>query len=370
MKSLIIFFTLFISSSVLVAQSSKKGYLLSGKIDSLPNGTTVYLITKETDTIGMTQVKMGAFKFKGYVEGEADFFFLRFFSPTQSRINELTSNAIWLENKSIKVEGALADIKKLKVVGSLSQNEYLSAKQLWDNTPEAQRVNVGREYVSAHLNSLFIPYFLLQLNNSLYRADELDSVYALLGSNAKNSFYGKELAKQTEINAKTIEMRGLGRIQDFKITSPKGEVLNINELAAKSKYTLIDFWASWCGPCRAAIPKLSKVYSAFRDKGFNIIGVSTDKKKTDWIKALGEDQTPWTHGLDNIDAASSKVFGLAAIPGYILIDQDGRIVQSDLITSTGLDPSKDGQIRTFKDKSLSRDLYQIMEELLKDTKGK
>jgi hypothetical protein len=87
-------------------------------------------------------------------------------------------------------------------------------------------------------------------------------------------------------------------------------------------------------------------------------------------KAINEDKTPWTHGLDNIDYASNSIFGLAAIPGYILLDQNSMIIQSDLIGKNGLSLDKDGQIRRFKDKNLSKDLYEIMEILLNDKKNK
>jgi thiol-disulfide isomerase/thioredoxin len=100
----------------------------------------------------------------------------------------------------------------------------------------------------------------------------------------------------------------------------------------KGKYILIDFWASWCGPCRAEYPFLKKAYQQFKDKGFEIIGISLDEKKSDWLNAIKSNEFSWTELCDlkgrNNEIAVS--YGIHAIPQSFLLDQNGRIIAKNL----------------------------------------
>ena len=100
------------------------------------------------------------------------------------------------------------------------------------------------------------------------------------------------------------------------------------ELCKDKKYILIDFWASWCNPCRKEIPNLKKLYAEYADKGFQIISISIDKKKADWEKALKEEQLPWPNYLDNGDIAAT--YKVKMIPTMYLIDTNGIMVGENL----------------------------------------
>jgi hypothetical protein len=104
---------------------------------------------------------------------------------------------------------------------------------------------------------------------------------------------------------------------------------------------------------------MKRVYNSFYSKGFNIIGISRDKKENDWRKAMLVDNTPWEHGLDNVDDAGKKFFNLLAIPGYILVDSNGVIINTDYYSR-----SKDS-IHVLNKSSLSKDLYNKIEILTK-----
>lgn len=115
----------------------------------------------------------------------------------------------------------------------------------------------------------------------------------------------------------------------FTLVSDKGEQLSLSSI--KKKLTIIDFWASWCGPCRAENPNLIALYSKWKDKGLEIISVSIDKveDKDKWLKAISDDRLTWLQVLDE-KGTVNKEYGVTAIPRTFLIDESGKIVAKDL----------------------------------------
>ncbi|MNL37310.1 Thiol-disulfide oxidoreductase ResA [compost metagenome] len=138
----------------------------------------------------------------------------------------------------------------------------------------------------------------------------------------------------------------------------------------KSKYTLIDFWAWWCAPCRADIPNLKKVYTAFQNNGFNILSISTDPNEFKWKQALREENTSWTNGIQEGNP-SKNIFGIIAIPAYILLNDKAEIIQMDmnstLFAKNTLGTMNGSQVflKDSKKRGLrGDDLYQVIEGLL------
>ena len=117
---------------------------------------------------------------------------------------------------------------------------------------------------------------------------------------------------------------------DINLTSPKGDTIALSSM--QGKVVLIDFWASWCGPCRLSNRHLVKLYSKYKDKGFEIYGVSLDENKKDWIKAIKQDRISWTQVIDNRgwEAQTAIDWNLYQIPTSYLINKDGIIVGVDL----------------------------------------
>ena len=106
----------------------------------------------------------------------------------------------------------------------------------------------------------------------------------------------------------------------------------INLSSLKGKVVLIDFWASWCGPCRAAIPNVNKLYNKYNAKGFEVFGVSIDSKKVDWLKAIANDKIKYTQVMDK-DGWNSTVaekYGVYSIPSTFLLDKTGKVIAVDL----------------------------------------
>ncbi len=121
-----------------------------------------------------------------------------------------------------------------------------------------------------------------------------------------------------------------GEAPDFVQNTPEGKQLNLHSL--RGKVLLIDFWASWCGPCRRENPNVVKLYQQYKDKGFDILGVSLDQNKQSWIDAIAKDGLPWNHisDLAGWQNAAAQMYGVTSIPHTILLDKNGKILARNL----------------------------------------
>ncbi|PID88219.1 MAG: hypothetical protein CSB06_01930 [Bacteroidia bacterium] len=117
---------------------------------------------------------------------------------------------------------------------------------------------------------------------------------------------------------------------EIALKSPEGKVIKLSSL--RGKYVLIDFWASWCGPCRMENPHNLELYKEYHDKGFEIYAVSLDKNKAAWQKAIKEDGLSWIHvsDLKSWNSAAGRIYGVSSIPYTVLLDKEGKIVAFNL----------------------------------------
>jgi peroxiredoxin len=118
---------------------------------------------------------------------------------------------------------------------------------------------------------------------------------------------------------------------DFEAEAPDGTKHRLSEYAGKGQYVLIDFWASWCGPCIGSFPMMKQLHEAYKDRGLHIVGVSCDKDREAWLKALDKHQLPWTALLSpSAKGDACSLYGVSGIPTVILIAPDGKILSTDL----------------------------------------
>lgn len=210
-------------------------------------------------------------------------------------------------------------------IDSIAYTQLLIAK----SNQEEQFAKLHTQFIKRHPVSLLSAYFLCMHMNDIQPA-LLGSAYAKLGNDGRNSFYG------------TLVKR---KIAAWEATSPGKPAIAIHkrdrygnpiDLAAlKGKYVLLDFWGSWCGPCRKSNPELKALYRQYHERGFEIIGIAAeaaltiDESRANWIQALTEDDLPWpqvlnNEGVEEYDAV--KTYAVTAFPTKILVDKDGKIV--------------------------------------------
>ena len=154
----------------------------------------------------------------------------------------------------------------------------------------------------------------------------MEQVFKALSPKVQNSSFAKDVRE--EIAARIRVQPGMPA-PDFTLETPDGTKLSLSDL--RGKYVILDFWASWCRPCRASFPEMKKLYAEYHKKGVEILGVTNDSRKNDWLKALEEDQLPWLQVIDEfpIPHTPAKVATLYAIPylpTLMLIAPDGKIV--------------------------------------------
>lgn len=178
-----------------------------------------------------------------------------------------------------------------------------------------------RKIVADNKNSFWGP--LLALDIYSYFTPEDKSMYAELLPAAQKSYYGKILGDL--INP--VGFKG----QQAPLLNAKnetGQAAEIGVLKKGHQYVLVDFWASWCVPCRKSIPALKKVYADYKDKGLQIVSISIDKKEGDWLKAQQEEKLPWPSFLDH--GATANAWKVQAIPAMFLLDEQGKVVLENM----------------------------------------
>lgn len=148
--------------------------------------------------------------------------------------------------------------------------------------------------------------------------------------NARPSFTEKEQVKMLQKSAEAKEkMLSSNQYQDVEVVDANGTKVSLSAYVGKSKYVLVDFWASWCQPCIQEMPHVVAAYSKFKSKGFEVVGISVDKDKESWLKAVTENKMSWIQ-LNDANGNASQTYGVQSIPFTLLIDQNGKIVAQNL----------------------------------------
>ncbi len=182
-------------------------------------------------------------------------------------------------------------------------------------------------FIDTNLNCQAIAYFMNDLVTSQYSLPAIERNYGRLSPAVQESFAGRMLKEQIDI-LKSVSIGGTA--PDIRLADTSGQRIALYSL--RGKYVLLDFWASWCGPCREEIPNLKEIYAAYHDKGLEIYSVSLDDKQEAWTKAIHELELPWLHvsSLKGWDCPVAKLYNVTGIPRMYLLDPQGKIIGMDL----------------------------------------
>ncbi|HWJ30444.1 MAG TPA: TlpA disulfide reductase family protein, partial [Flavisolibacter sp.] len=171
---------------------------------------------------------------------------------------------------------------------------------------------------------------------------DLDIIMPILNNlNIKYTWFkdGKEMQKDMEDKIAQAKLLKPGMpVPSVSYPDDRGNVQGLDQF--RGKYLLIDFWASWCGPCRAAVPKVKELYSKYKEKGFEVVSISIDDNKKAWQKAMDEEKMPWQQWLSPDKNKTMQKFLFSGIPTIYIVDREGKIVSS----YTGFTPAVEQKI--------------------------
>ena len=192
--------------------------------------------------------------------------------------------------------------------------------------PELRGVAV---YAMRHPESIFSPYFVAMYLAPFLDYDVLKPMVDTFVAVNQKGFFFSVLEKRVE----SLALVQVGKqTPDFSLADTSGQMQNLYEFLKKNEYTLLDFWASWCSPCRKENPNIVAAYNEFSGKGFGIFAVSLDNNMARWTQAIAADGLIWTHvsDLKGWGNEAAKLYSIRAIPANLLVDKNGKIVARNL----------------------------------------
>jgi peroxiredoxin len=267
---------------------------------------------------------------------------------------------LFVENSIITVEGIADSLQKAKVTGSKVHDEYntfqaklnvaekaistffIDADKAKESGKQAKAdslrtlgqkavddfFDIQKSYVKANPSSFISPYVLAQF----YHGMEAGEVEAYLNGFDKK-LDSVQIVKSIKAQVAKLKLVAVGQVApDFTMETVDGTSLKLSDVYSKNLLTLIDFWASWCGPCRGENPNVVAVYNEYNTKGLGILGVSLDAKKEDWQKAIADDQLTWLQvsDLKGWQNEAAVLYAVNSIPSNLLVDKTGKIVAKNL----------------------------------------
>ena len=315
------------------------------------DGKKIYLIDKLTEsTIDSVVVSSGKFSFAGTAQKDAlmgvraedqDWVTLFFNdgTPVAVNVNDSTLKGSPQNERLAKYDKEQdAPMKNMRAKVSKMTPEEIEAhgEELMDEMNKAidASITMANKLFKEEANTL-IPVAFAQLyffDNGVEEYDRLVNEKVAFANHPYLKKAKDEVAQalKPQDSPKTAFI-GQQYI-DLEMADPDGKMHKISELVGEGKWVLVDFWASWCGPCRSEMPNVLEAYNKYHDKGFEVVGISFDQKKEAWLKAIEQINMPWMQlsDLKGWQCAAAPVYKIDAIPDNILIDPQGKIIDRAL----------------------------------------
>ena len=345
-----ILFLFLLCPVIVLAQTKPKGFIIDGKMDGYADGTEIHLYKNGDNTeIATAKLLKSKFLLKGTVKEPVLCFLV---------IGERKPVEIYVENSTISFKGKKAEPLVYEIEGSASHKVFAGFIKTFLSL--AQQLNTLASTINYTMpgperDSLLLTYSTTQQNmqkaidklvtdkpaspvtvfvlNATYQFNEdvvmLEKRFNLLDEGVRNTEGGKLL--EQFIAEKKIGAVGT---QSLDFTQPDTNGTPVSLSSFRGKYVLVDFWASWCGPCRTENPNVVENFNKFSAKNFTVLGVSLDRpgQKEKWIDAIKADSLTWTHvsDLQFWNNAAAQLYHIQSIPQNILVDPEGKIIAKNL----------------------------------------
>ena len=339
-------------SLALTACNNEPSYKILGTIEHVADGETVYLQEvqgRDLMKLDSAVVKNGTFNFTGRQDSTINCYI----TYTTDEIRMMTE--LFLENGNINValseesrvtgtpNNDIYQVFKDKFIALNKEMNGIYQKARTDSTlTDEQRAEIMKQIeekdaaamemvyntittnitnpVGLYLLPSYAPAFEFEKQVAL--AEQIPAQYQ---NNERISRFinSIEVAKKTAVGQKYI---------DFTMNDPKGKEVKLSDFIGKNKYTLVDFWASWCGPCKKEMPNVIAAYKEYNKKGFGIVGVSLDNDGDKWKEAIKTWGMPWPQmsDLKGWECEGAAIYGVRSIPATVLVDQEGNIIARNL----------------------------------------
>lgn len=353
---------LFLLSVLLVAVSCnmEKGYTIKGTVtgdEKEISSGEVILHSRDLANPIIDTVKLinGHFTFKGKVTTPDTYYI--------SIKGAKGKASLFLENADYTVEGSFDNLRKATVTGGETQTilneiaalqtkideelgdtkvlveEYRSEKTTEERKEEIIKLfDSVEERMDAFKDSILKAnpvsfYSLQEFQKKVYDMDIEEAKVRFEEFKNEAKFEGNNLLAKLEETISKLEKLQIGQpAPEFKLNTPEGKELALSEVYKANKITMIDFWAGWCNPCRKFNPILKNIYTQYHKKGFEVLGVSLDRDRETWLKAIKDDKLPWLQVSDikYWESEPAKMYAIRYIPQNVFVDQNGNILARKL----------------------------------------